>query len=555
MKKSCVLMVLLINICCLFIFASCSTNNFVKSISFQNNNEIVTIEIGKFNYDDYKITANYSDGNKEEITLTEEMISAYDKLKFYKVGEQTIKITYKNCNCEIKINVQRANLDNLVFESKTVVYTGKPFTMEVQGNIPADVKVRYPNGNSFSNSGTYDITAICYGDNYETKELFATLRIEKAKYDMSNVKFENATFNYDRTPKSISITGTLPDGVSVEYRIGEKKGNSETNAGQYEVIVSFSSKNTNYEQIPEKTATLTINKAKYGNIDLKLADKKTTYSGHSNYIEADLTAVPKGVNSYYTIQKVKNAKGEDVESSVEEGNSATLAGTYIVRVNFIVTDTENYESIAPKSAILIIERAIYEIDNAFMYSQSFVYDGKEKSINLSGEGIETQPVLPFGVSVTYTNKQIRDKNGNEVEGIINVGNSLINAGTYEITAHLTSTDENYKEISDITGILEIRQAEYEDLKLNMYDMTVKYDGNSHSIIVNYTTLPETITIHYTIKMTKTGDGSVIENPIESIGNSATEIGTYEICATFVNSNENYEEISSITAILVITEVE
>lgn len=555
MKKPCLFITFLISVFCLFVFTGCSITNSVKSISLVGGEEVIVIDPGKFNYDDYKILVSYSNGNTEELALNEEMISAYEKLKFYQIGEQVVNISYRNRSCEMKIKVQRTNLDDLVLESKTVTYTGKPYTMQVQGNIPADVTVRYPNGNTFSNAGTYDITAICYGDNYETKEFSATLTIEKAKYDMSNVKFEDATFDFDKTPKSISLNGTLPDGVRVEYKIGERTANSETNAGKYTVIAKFTSNDVNYEQIPEMSATLTINKAKYADFDLKFTDKDFVYTGHSNSIDADLTAVPNGVSAYYTIQKIKNAKGENVESAIENGNSATLAGTYIVSVNFKISDTENYENIEPKTAVLFIDRAVYTFDNAFMYSNSVVYDGTEKSISLSGEEIGSQPELPFGVNITYTSKMVADKNGNEIEGSIKDGNSAINAGTYEITAHLISDDENYKEISDIIGILEIRPVEYENLMLSMTDLTVSYDGNEHSISVSYSKLPETVTIKYTMRKIKNSDGSDIQDPISVDGNSATEVGTYEITATFVNSDENYSDISSLTAVLTISEVE
>lgn len=554
MKKKCLFATIFLSICCAFIFAGCSFGNPVKSIGFLNENEIV-IEIGKFDYNDYKILVTYTNGKTEELTLTEDMISTYEKLKFYQEGQQTVNIEYMGRSCKMQINVKRATLENIVLKNKTVTYSGEPYKMEVEGDIPADVVVRYPNGNTFTNAGTYDIKATCYGDNYTTKELSATLTIKKANYDLSNIKFEDATFNYDKTPKAISINGELPEGVSVSYKIGEKKGNSETNVGEYTVVASFTSKNINYEQIPDKTATLTIKKAKFAEFDLNFANKNETYTGHSYSIEADLTKVPNGVSAYYTIQKIKNAKGENVDSAEAEGNSAVLAGTYIVRVNFVIADIANYESIEPKTATLVIDRAVYVLENAYMYSNSVVYDGTEKSIALSGENATEKVDLPFGVDVSYSYRQIKDELGNELTREALPGNAVIDAGTYEIVAHLTSTNENYKEIEDISAILEIKQAEYKNVAVSMYNLSVVYDGLEHFIEATVSNLPNTVTIVYTIKKTANANGEVIENPIEQEGNSATEVGTYEISATFVDSNKNYVEISSITATLVISEVE
>lgn len=539
----------------MFVFAGCSFSDSVKSITVLGYNEAIVVEIGKFDYNNYKIAVNYANGSYEEVDLTEEMISSYDQLKFYQVGEQTINITYKNCSCEVKLNVQRIKLDNIIFEDKTVVYTGNSYTLEVEGDIPADVNIRYPKGNSFTDVGTYEITAICYGDKYETKTIFATLTIEYAQYDMSNVKFEDATFVYDKSPKSISVSGTLPEGVSVEYKIDNKKGNSVTDAGEYEVVANFYSKNANYAPIPSMKAKLKINKAKYADFDITFSDKNVVYSGHSNFIEANLTNVPNGVSTYYTIQKIKNARGESAVGATENGNSAILAGTYIVTINFKVADVLNYEEIASKSAILFIDRAVYVVDNAFMYSKSVVFDGQEKSISLSGKVDGQQPILPFGVEIAYTCKMIEDATGKEVDGASVSGNSAKNAGTYEIIAHLTSADENYKEIEDIVGFLEITQATYENLNLTMNNLSVNYDGNSHSILVDYSNLPETVTIRYTIKKIYSSNGEEIVKPVESEGNCAIDAGTYEITAIFENTDDNYSEISSLTATLVILGVE
>ena len=555
MKKTNLLLTLFISVCCAFLFAGCTSGGSVKSINIANNDEAITVQLGQFNYDDYVVVVNYSNGKTEEISLTEDMVDTYEKLKFYQVGEQTIKITYKNRSCDMKVNVVRTSLNDIIhFNDKTVVYTGQPITMEVEGDVPADVTVRYPNGNSRTDIGTYTITALCYGDNYQTTELTATLKIVSAIYDMSNIKFESASFDYDGNPKSISITGKLPEGVKVDYRIGERNTNSATNAGIYTVIASFSSTNSNYKSIDDMSATLTINKAKYCDFNVNFNDKNVVYNSHSYSIEADLTQVPRGVETYYSIKKIKNAKGEAVTSEEKlNKNTATDAGTYIVRINFIVADSSNYDSIAPKEATLVIDRAEYVIDEAFMDSQYYVYDGTPKSIALTGNDVGTQPVLPAGVTVTYSYRQIKDENGNEVDGAISVGNSATDAGTYEISAHLTSTNANYKEIDDITGNLEIAKAEYKNVYTLMNNMTVQYDGNSHSIVVNYSNLPETITIKYSIKMTITKDGLAIDNPMESEGNSAIEAGTYEITVVFEDSNKNYVEIPSLTATLVITE--
>jgi hypothetical protein len=104
---------------------------------------------------------------------------------------------------------------------------------------------------------TITVTATATGANYQgTKDSTATTAVAKATYAMGEVTFSNYAMAYDGNPKSIQITGTLPSGVSVSY-----SGNGQTNAGTYTVTAHFTGDSTNYETIPNKTATLTIAKA------------------------------------------------------------------------------------------------------------------------------------------------------------------------------------------------------------------------------------------------------------------------------------------------------
>jgi hypothetical protein len=101
------------------------------------------------------------------------------------------------------------------------------------------------------------VSATATGANYQgTKDSTATTAVAKATYAMGEVTFSNYAMAYDGDPKSIQITGTLPSGVSVSY-----SGNGQTNAGTYTVTAHFTGDSTNYETIPNKTATLTIAKA------------------------------------------------------------------------------------------------------------------------------------------------------------------------------------------------------------------------------------------------------------------------------------------------------
>ena len=56
--------------------------------------------------------------------------------------------------------------------------------------------------------------------------------------------------------KTLTVTGMLPDGVTVEYT-----ANTLTDAGSVEVTASFTGDTKNYNEIDPMTATLTIERA------------------------------------------------------------------------------------------------------------------------------------------------------------------------------------------------------------------------------------------------------------------------------------------------------
>ena len=77
--------------------------------------------------------------------------------------------------------------------------------------------------------------------------------IAKGTYDMSGVRFADATVFFDGTAKSLAVSGALPDGVSVAYR-----GNGVAACGAYAVEARFTGDADNFEPIPVLDATLTI---------------------------------------------------------------------------------------------------------------------------------------------------------------------------------------------------------------------------------------------------------------------------------------------------------
>ena len=217
------------------------------------------------------------------------------------------------------------------------VYTGAgqeaTYTFSDEGGdlTAADFGVSYSNNVNAGNGAVITFTATADG-NYKG-ELSFNFTIEKAAYDMSVVSFTDVSYTYDGSEKTLTVTGMLPDGVTVEYT-----ANTLTDAGSVEVTASFTGDATNYNEIADKTATLTINKATYDMSGVSFTDASYTYDGSEKTLTITGT-LPDGVTVEYT------------------ANTLTDAGSVEVTASF-TGDTKNYNEIDPMTATLTIERAV-----------------------------------------------------------------------------------------------------------------------------------------------------------------------------------------------------
>ncbi len=266
---------------------------------------------------------------------------------------------------------------------------------------------------------TITVSATATGANYQgTKDSAATPAVAKAAYAMGDVTFNDYSVSYDGNPKSIEITGTLPSGVSVSY-----SGNGQTNPGTYSVTAHFTGDSTNYLLIPNKTATLTINKAVIkGNLSI---------AGTPTYGQV-LTAVASLTN---TETPTYQWKRNGVAISGATGTTYTLV-TADIGTAITVTATAtgaNYQGTKDSAATTAVAKATYAMGGITFSNYAMTYDGNPKSIQITG-------TLPSGVSVSYS------------------GNGQTNAGAYTVTARFTGNSTNYETIPDITATLTIAKA-------------------------------------------------------------------------------------------------
>ncbi|MFA6662343.1 MAG: hypothetical protein WCS56_04860, partial [Bacilli bacterium] len=166
--------------------------------------------------------------------------------------------------------------DDISFEDSTFLYTGKAHSLRIHGSLPDGMEVNYTN-NDQTEIGAYEVTASFVDTtdkNRKIKDMTAILTIDKGIYNMNSISFCDEYSIYDASSKSLCVTGTLPEGVSVEYI-----NNSQTNVGEYEVTAVFSGDSEHYQEIVSKTASLVI----YNEEDILSVPNISVYDGYLNW--------------------------------------------------------------------------------------------------------------------------------------------------------------------------------------------------------------------------------------------------------------------------------
>ena len=408
------------------------------------------------------------------------MIAAVDQVKLYQAGDHDITVSYGEKKYTFKVSVKNNTFEDLCFPDNNVfTYDGKAHGAEVEGNIPANAVVTYPGGNSFVNAGTYDVTAIVSCDGYVTERLSTTVTIQRAKYDMSGVRFEAKEFVYDGTAHSVAISGTLPEGVSLPtYTINEKETASATDVGEYTVKATFANNNPNYETIPDMVTTLNITPAEHNvkgiDIVFKNEDGKTidgtakVYDGKSITFDLnDYGKLPKNVSVSFSVTD----KDGKVISTSNKNTGIKNAGVYTVKVEFTLADSKNYKPIAPIVREFEVITAEYPaIENIEFLSSQVTYDGNAHSVAILG-------TLPEGVTVSYeyylNNALVLDMEGKAVQ-------SVTDAGRYTVKAIFTHTDENRGTIPALTTILNIDKIYADSTLFGFFGTSsIEYSGTAY----------------------------------------------------------------------------
>ncbi|MBP5407872.1 MAG: hypothetical protein J6Y42_01870 [Bacilli bacterium] len=496
------------------IFTGCHKYVAISGIELVNK-DVMEIKAGEYSFEGMKLNVIYADGEVKEIELTESMIPNVELLKFYKLGEHDVEVVYNRYKTTMKIKVVRHDFDDIyVLNDYTCTYDGMPHRVELNYELPEGAKIDYLYGNTFTNAGEYEVIGVISKDGYNSKTLKATLKIEKADYDLSNVSFLDSTFTYDGEPKTIEATD-IPEGIEVSYDIyNEEKTvrmNNAINAGVYKVVAKFSSTDENYNPIPDKEALLTINKASYDMSNVHLDDYEKEYDG-IEYIAklSNESVLPSGVNVTF-----KYLKDDDSEVLFPVD-----AGTYKVVASF-VGNKSNYLDIPDITSKLVIKQRMINIKDGLVFdSKTINYDRNIHSLEVVGN-------IPASVTLTYENNDHAD------------------AGEYKVIAHFASNNHNeaidvetmeafliINKIRENVKIYDEEHQEYVEVKPS--DIIIKTDEvtNEKTLLINGLDLNKYVIYKYRFTDRETNEVTELASLVDG------RIYNFEITINFVDEGEN-----------------
>ncbi len=354
----------------------------------------------------------------------------------------------------------------VAFNDGSFIYDGSQKSVSITGDLPSGVSVSYVN-NVRTDVGKQTATAtINGGSNYN--DLILTAELAITTDDITGITFNNGSFIYDGSEKSLTISGDLPSGASVIY-----VNNIRTDAGTQKVTATING-GSNYNDLI-LTAELTVITADITGITFN--NDSFIYDGSQKALKIT-ESLPSGASVSYA------------------NNSRTNAGTQTVTAT--INGGGNYNDLV-LTAELTIAKA--DITGITFNNASFIYDGSEKSISIMGS-------LPSVASISYTNNSLRDAGTQTATATIHGGN---NYNDLVLTAELTIAK------ADITGI-------------TFNNASFIYDGSEKSMSI-MGSLPSVASISYT-------------------NNSLRDAGTQTATAT-IHGGNNYNDLV-LTAKLTIT---
>lgn len=334
----------------------------------------------------------------------------------------------------LTINKQEIDFNLIVFKNQDFIYD-KNVHMINEVSCPYNIDFTYSTTGE-KEVGTYIVEAYPNIDekNYTIKnarDILATMKIVKAKYDMSGIKFNGLSVTYDGLQKSVKIQGKLPTGVTCTY-----VNNEQINAGRYVAVAHFEGDEDNYDKISDMQCIIEISPKK---VDVKLAEDTFVYTG--NVIELNVVIVG-GV-----------LEGDNCQG-VALNNKAVDYGSYTTQIQL---NNDNYTP-AKSNFSFSIKKADVDMSQVTFEDVCVTYDGNEHTPQLIG-------VIPSGIVPNY------------------VMGKMVNAGEYVVYVDFSTINNNYNKPNRLTAKVTIKKKPIL-VEFSGYTGVIE-DGNRKDIGVNF----------------------------------------------------------------------
>ncbi len=378
----------------------------------------VVFENGQFDYDGTAKSIYITQNLPEGVTVT------YVGNNQTEIGSYVVKallhggINYQDRELEARMII-RHQLAGLVFESAVFEYDGTVKSLAVQGELPEGVTVSYTN-NEKIDAGIYRVTAtISGGERYGDLVLTADLTITKARIE--GIIFEDKTFVYDGTPKSIYVTGSIPRGVTVEH-----VNNGKIDVGSYQVEAKVNG-GINYIN-QHLTATLTIVKA---NQTLVFNELTTLILDETDDFQLQARS-----NSSLPIQYTYAYTGTKPAAEVSESGWVTLKKVGEITITANQKGDKNYHDAIAVTRTLRIVNNDATIHDLWIDNEAYQVEQKEIYYFIDCNDLKTEVSIKIGVD---EGAQVDPTN----EFVIRVPKPGIYKHTITVTAQNGKVKENY----------------------------------------------------------------------------------------------------------------
>lgn len=340
----------------------------IKVVYNERYSTTMKVKVVRHEFDDIYELEGYTctfDGKPHKLELNYELpegaeINYLYGNTFTNAGEYEVvgvitKNGYNSKTLRATLVIEKAEYDlsTVEFNDKETTFSGEPILIEAT-NVPEGIEVTYDvynedktvRMNNAINAGKYVIVAKFSNTNENYKPIpnkEAKLTINKATYDMSNVALEEAEKDYDGNSyvAKLKSGSVLPAGVIVEFKYYTEEGTEvlyPTDAGQYRMVAKFIGNKTNYEDIKDIEAGLTINQKV-----IKIKDKLT--------FESMSTSFDREIHSL----AVKGTLPDGVDLSYENNNQIYV-GEYKVIAHFTCQNPNETTDLARLEAYLIINK-------------------------------------------------------------------------------------------------------------------------------------------------------------------------------------------------------